>query len=342
MNILVTGASGYIGSWITKTLCEAGHTVHATVRDLSRHDKVDHLESLADSTTGQIRIFEADLLIDGSFDQATQGCDAVVHSASPFIIGKYKSVQKQLIQPALHGTRNVLQSASKNGSVKKVVVTSSMAAMYGDNQDIKTYLDGQVSERTWNETSSAKHNPYAYSKTIAEKEAWKLANGSAWELAIINPGFVLGPSLSKRTDGTSVEVMLSLMNGRFKSGVPDVQFGLVDVRDVAQAHRLAIEKPVSGRFLTAAETGGFLDIARHIDAAYSGTYALPQKTLSKPLMYLVGPALGFSWKYTSANFGYPMRMDNRRIQEELGVRFRPMSESIRDHVTQIENHKLLT
>lgn len=339
--VMVTGASGYIGSWITKTLLDQGYTVHATVRDLSNEAKVSHLHGLADGTSGEIKLFEANLLQEGSFFSAMDGCDDVIHSASPFIVGKIKKPKAQLIDPALKGTNNVLGTAKKIKSVKRVVLTSSVVAMYGDAADIVNTLDGVVNEACWNETSSETHRPYSYSKTIAEKEAWKLANGAHWDLAIINPGFVMGPSLSKRTDGASVDVMLSLLSGKYKMGVPDLNFALVDVRDVASAHVRALTSKSTGRFLTAGSTGGFLTMAQEIERLYPGKYPLPKRLLPKAALYLGGPAQGFSWKFVSRNVGYPMKIDNSRIKELLGMDFKPLSMTLGDHVEQVEHDGLL-
>ena len=340
--VLLTGASGYIGSWIAKKLLAKGHQVHATVRDLQNQEKTSHLSRLANGTSGSIQLFQADLLQSGSFDEAMKGCDAVIHCASPFLIGKIKNAQRQLIDPALKGTRNVLQSATKESSVTQVIVTSSMAAMYGDTADIPDYIDGEVSEKSWNTTSTPTHKAYSYSKTVAEKEAWKLSNGASWKLKIINPGLVLGPSLSQRKDSASVEIMSSMINGKYKMGVPDISVGLVDVRDVAEAHVRALEIEERGRFLTAGTVGEFITIADIIRELRPGKYPLPKSVLPKALLYLAGPSQGFSWKFTNRNYGYKMKLNNTRVRKAMNLSFIELKQSIADHLEQIERDGLVS
>ncbi len=134
--VMITGASGYIGSWTVKELLEKGYTVRACVRDKNNAGKVQHLLDLAKTCAGKLELWEADLLKEGSFDAAARGCDAVFHMASPFTL-RFKDAQKELIDPALQGTRNVLSAATRSGTVKKVILTSSIVAVFGDNIDMK-------------------------------------------------------------------------------------------------------------------------------------------------------------------------------------------------------------
>ena len=123
--VLVTGGSGYVASWIIKMLLEKGINVNATVRDPTDSKKVDHLNTLAKGSTGKLKLFKSDLLDAGSFDEPMQGCELVIHTASPFIFTTPKDPEKELIRPAKEGTRNVLNSAKKCATVKRVVLTSS-------------------------------------------------------------------------------------------------------------------------------------------------------------------------------------------------------------------------
>jgi len=172
--ILVTGGSGYIASWIIRYLLEDGLNVRATVRSKANPKKVAHLMDLQKGTEGNLELFEADLMQDGSFDEAVKGCELIMHTASPFFLKKPKDVQKELIGPAELGTQSVLDSATKVGGVKRIVLTSSVAAIYSDSVDI-TDRPGEVfDEEQWNTESSLEHNAYSYSKTLAEKKAWEL------------------------------------------------------------------------------------------------------------------------------------------------------------------------
>lgn len=166
--VMVTGATGYVAGWIVEKLNDEGATVHAVVRDPSNEKKISHLESLG--SPGQIKFFRGDLLEEGSYDEAVQGCDVVFHTASPFT-SAVKDPQKDLVDPAKLGTINVLQSVNKTPSVSRVVLTSSCAAIYGDNKDLELLPNKRVDESVWNTSSTLYHNAYFHAKTVAEKEA---------------------------------------------------------------------------------------------------------------------------------------------------------------------------
>lgn len=340
--ILVTGGTGYLASWIIKQLLDEGLSVHTTVRQKKHKSKYQHLLDSAKQSPGKLKVFEADLLIDHSFQEAMTDCELVIHTASPFKITGIKNADKELVQPALQGTRNVLFSATDSDSVKRIVLTSSIVAMVGDTIDIQNLNHGVMTEKSWNTTSSVNHQPYPYSKTLAEKEAWRIASEqNRWDLVVINPGFILGPSLSKRTDSTSISLMRQLLSGKFKMGVPDGDQAVVDVRDVAKAHILAgLTASANGRHLAAAHQKDFLAIAEVIRKKHP-RYPLPKKILPKWLFKLVGPLMGFSRKYVERNIGYDFVFDNSYIQQDLGLKFRPFKTTIEDHFKQLVNDGLI-
>ncbi|MBN2774494.1 MAG: NAD-dependent epimerase/dehydratase family protein, partial [Prolixibacteraceae bacterium] len=296
----------------------------------------EHLLNAEKQSKGKLIIFEADLLEPGSFEPAMQNCELVIHTASPFQISGIKDAQKELIEPALQGTKNVLDSVNNTASVKRVVLTSSMVAIYGDACDILTTEDGVFTENHWNKTSSVTHQPYPYSKTLAEKEAWKMAGEQdRWDLNVINPGFILGPSLSKRTDSTSINLILQLTSGKFKTGVPAGAHGNVDVRDVAKAHILAgFTSTASGRHITAAHEADFLEMANIIRKKYP-SLPLPKGYVPKWLFKLIAPAIGFTRKYVKNNVGYDVKFDNSYIKKDLGIEFIPFEKTIIDFVDQL-------
>ena len=340
---LVTGGSGYLAGWIIKYLLDDGHRVRATVRDKNNRAKVAHLMEIASGARESFALFEADLLRPGSFDEAVQGCDFVIHTASPFFIQGIKNSKAQLIGPALEGTRNVLGAVNAASSVKRVVLTSSCVAVMSDPVEIRAVPGGKCTEAVWNTTADEKHHPYAYSKTLAEQEAWRIAEQQdRWSLVTVNPGFAIGPSLSKRIDSTSIQFMIDLFSGKFKTGILNMYMGFVDVRDAARAHILAALKPeASGRHLLVADTLSYLAFVDLLRKRYAAAYPLPKRNLPAFLSYMLGPFLGFSWKMLRGSLGIPFAYDNAYAKQDLGVTFRPLEETAADHIDQLIRDGLL-
>ena len=254
--VLVTGATGYVAGWLVKKLLEEGITVHAAVRNPDNEKKLAHLNELAANSPGEIKYFKADLLTEGAYTEAMQGCELVYHTASPFTTD-VKNPQKELIEPAERGTANVLESANQTASVKRVVVTSSCAAIYTDAIDTQKAPNGMLTEDIWNTTASLDYQPYSYSKTLAEKKAWEMANQQTrWDLVTINPALVMGPPLNpEAVTSESFNILKQLGDGTMKMGAPKMGLGLVDVRDVAEAHYQAGFKPeAQGRYITVLKT----------------------------------------------------------------------------------------
>lgn len=342
--VVLTGGTGYLGSNILKQLLERGYTVHLTSRNPQKTKDKEWIKALVKEYTDKIKFFPGDLMDEGSFDEAMVGAKGLIHSASPFKIDKIKDAKKELVDPAVEGTRNVLTSADEAGTIDKVVLTSSAAAVYGDAVDIKEH-DGTVfSEKHWNTSSSISHQPYSYSKVSAEREAWALNKGKSWKLVTINPGFIVGPAVAERSDSTSIQLIIGMLNGRFKSGVPDLHFGMVDVRDVAKAHILALESETAeGRHICVNEPMSMLDIANTLEKEVGDKYPkTPKKTLPKWLTYLVGPFMAdFTWRFLRNNLGIPVYFDNTKIKESLGIEFTPIDKSLKDHAEQLEEDGLL-
>lgn len=335
--VAVTGGSGYIASWIVLKLLERGMEVHATVRNLSDEKKVGHLKSMQKNFPGQLSLFEADLNTEGSFDAAVANCEALIHSASPFVISNIKDPELELIRPAKVGTENVLRSADRAQTVRKVVLTSSVAAIHTDNNEWKNTSEGILNENHWNSTASAKYQPYSYSKTLAEKAAWEYAQQQDhWDLAVINPSFVVGPSLSKRLDGTSSSTVAGFFTGQFKQGIPDLHFGMVDVRDVAEAHILALEHPeAKGRFILMSEEKSLPEAGKVLQNMQGGRLPVNPRVLPKAMFYVMGPFLGFSWRYTRNNYGVPVKLDAARSRDILRLKYRTIADSLVDHAEQL-------
>ncbi len=345
--VCVTGASGYIASWIVKYLLEDGFTVHATVRNPDNEKSVAHLKQAAQGTRGTLKLFAADLLKEGSFKPALEGCELVIHTASPFIIKGFKDAHKALVKPAVEGTANVLHSCNEVSSVKRVVLTSSVASVFGDNIEILTTKDGMFDEHDWNTTSSESHQPYSFSKVAAERKAWEIHDQQPdhtkrWDLVTINPALVLGPSLTKQTQSTSISVMQDLGSGKQLTGVPDLEFGLVDVRDVARAHiRAGLTPAAQGRYIVSEGTYSLMDMAEKLKTHFP-KYPLPKLQLPKLVIWLVAPiAAGISRKFIKRNVGYSIFFDNSRSRQTLGVEYRPIEATLQQHFQQMIDDGLL-
>lgn len=341
--VLVTGASGYIAGWIVKYLLEEGHTVHATVRDPVKSSSVAHLHKAAATAPGTLKLFKADLLDAGSFDAAMQGCDIVMHTASPFVLEGFRDAHEALVRPAVEGTRHVLEAVNRTDSVKRVVLTSSVAAIFGDNVDIKQTANGVFTEEHWNTSSSVNHNPYQFSKVAAEREAWKIHDAqSRWELVTINPGMVYGPSLTAGSQSASIDTLVQMGDGRLRTGVPKLAYGVVDVREVARAHLLAaFTANASGRHLLVAKEISMLGIARILRHRFGGAYPFPRMEAPKLMVWAFGPLLGpVTRSFVSRNVGHRIRFDNNRSLR-LGVKYRPVEETFTEHFQQVIEDGLL-
>jgi len=341
--IAVTGATGYVAGHVVRELLQRGHTVHATARDPSNPAKIGHLQALAETLPGTLAWFAADLLEEGSFADAIAGCAVVVHTASPFLMGKQSDPQAALVEPALKGTRNVLQTASDTDTVQRVVLTSSVASIHGDATDRPGHGDA-FTEEDWNTSSSLEHNPYSYSKTVAEREAWRLAEAQdRWRLVVVNPSFVMGPSLTARNDSASIDFMLAMIDGRRRTGIWNQYMGWVDVRDVAIAHAQAATLPdASGRHLLAAQVAGFADVREWLREDFGDRVSPPRWIIPRWLSFLVGPLNGYSIRHVRNNVDVPVALDNRRSREALGLAYRPLRDTIREHVEQIIRDGLYT
>lgn len=340
--VLVTGATGYVAGWLVQRLLKEGFTVHAAVRNPDSPEKLKYLNALAEKLPGQIKYFKADLLDRGSYADAMQNCEVVFHTASPFALS-VKDAQKDLVDPAKLGTSNVLEQATKTPSVKRVVVTSSCAAIYGDNTDLELTKNGMFTEEDWNSTASLTNKPYSYSKTEAEKEAWRIAESqNQWTLSTINPSFVLGPGINPYGKGESQSFIRQLGDGTMKTGAPRYCMGMVDVRDVAEAHFQAGFNPkAQGRYITSAHSTDFFEMAQTLVAKYGASYPIPKRALPKWLIWLVGPLVNKSLTrdMISKNVGHPFKVDNNKIKTELGISFRPLAESMQDAFQQMIDTK---
>jgi len=336
--VMVTGATGYVAGMLVKKLLEEGFIVHATVRDPYNPEKLKFLNAIATATPGEIKYFKADLLDEGSYAEAMASCSVVFHTASPFKLD-IKDPQKELVDPAKLGTRNVLKEANRTPSVRRVVLTSSCLAIYGDNADRDKAPNGVFTEDIWNISSSLDHNPYSYSKTVAEKEAWKISDAqSLWDLVVINPSLVIGPGINPYATSESFNVVRQIGDGTLKAGAPRWGFGVVDVRDLAEAHYKAAFTPEArGRYIISGHNTDMFSMSQALLEKYGQDYPIPRRVLPKWLVWLTGPMADktLTRKIISRNINLPWIGDNSKGIGELGIAYRPLTESMNDFFQQM-------
>ncbi|KAI7980735.1 Tetraketide alpha-pyrone reductase 1 [Camellia lanceoleosa] len=245
--VCVTGASGFIASWLIKRLLLSGYRVIGTVRDPGNNEKLGHLWRL-EGAKERLELVRADLMEEGSFDDAIMGCHGVFHIASP-VLGQPSSDPKaEILIPAIEGTLNILSSCKKNPSLKRVILTSSSSTVRArDDFDPNVPLD----ESSWSSVELCERLQiwYALSKTLAERTAWEFCKDNKIDLVTVLPSFVVGPSLSPHLCTTASDV-LGLLEGKTEKFHWHGRMGYVHIDDVALCHILVYEhENAHGRYL---------------------------------------------------------------------------------------------
>lgn len=326
--ILVTGASGFIAMHCILQLLEQGFRVRGTLRSPSRETALRATFAEHVDVDERLSFHTANLLEDEGWREAIEGCDAVLHVASPLPRTPPKH-EDDLIVPAREGVLRVLRHASDLG-VRRVVMTSSVAAvLYGHARDGSEVYD----ESTWSipeKTAGA----YEKSKTLAEKAAWEyvgsLPGGRSPEFAAINPGLVLGPILDEDY-GTSGEVVRKLMR-RELPGCPPIGYAPVDVRDVAWAHIRAMDLPEAAgkRFILAIEHAWFGEIAGILDEHLRDRgYRIPTRRLPGFVLRLAS-IFDRTTRLVVPEIGLRMDVSNERAKRILGWQPRSLETMVRD------------
>jgi dihydroflavonol-4-reductase len=234
--VLVTGISGYVAHHCAAELLKCGYSVRGTLRDMSSAAAVTAGIAKVADPRDKLEYRQLDLLEEAGWLEAMNGCRYVLHVASPYVVTNPNDPQV-IIRPAVEGTRRVLRAAKEAG-VKRVVVTSSIAAMMGDIRD------GTIDQDRWTDERSPNITTYMRSKVLAEKAAWEFVNGQTGterlELAVVNPGLVFGPTLTGNLHGVSMNLVARMITGKLPL-LLDSRTVVSDVRDVARAHVLAME-----------------------------------------------------------------------------------------------------
>jgi len=324
--VLVTGGSGFIGSWCVIGLLQQGYAVRTTVRSLAREAAVRAAIGRVADAKDRLSFHVADLTQDTGWDTAVGGSDYVLHVASPVVASEPKDAD-ELVIPARDGTRRVVGAALEAG-VKRVVLTSSVSAASPRPGARESVSD----EATWTDLGDPTVGAYARSKTVAERTAWELmsASGGATTLVAVNPSLVVGPVLS-RDFSASVQVVERLLSGRVP-GLPRLGFCFVDVRDVADLHIRAMTAPeaASQRFIAAGDFAWMADLAALLRARL-GEAAGKVPTRRVPSLVIRLAAL-FDRDLASIvpRLGEKRTFSSAKAQAVLGWRLRPLEESVLD------------
>ncbi|KAM1114065.1 cinnamoyl-CoA reductase 1-like [Malus sylvestris] len=305
--ICVTGAGGFIASWMVKLLLERGYTVKGTLRNPD-DPKNAHLREL-EGATERLSLFKADLLDYESLKEAINGCDGVFHTASPVT-----DDPEQMVEPAVNGTKNVIQAAAE-AKVKRVVFTSSIGAVYMDPTRGPEVV---VDESCWSDLEFCKNtkNWYCYGKAVAEQAAWEEAREKGVDLAVVNPVLVLGPLLQPTVNASIIHI-LKYLTGSTKTYANSVQ-AYVHVRDVALAHILVYETPsAGGRYLCAESVLHRGDVVE-ILAKFFPEYPIPNKC-----------------KDNGKPRAEPYKFTNQKLRD-LGLEFTPVKQALYETVKSLQ------
>ncbi|XP_020526339.1 cinnamoyl-CoA reductase 1 isoform X2 [Amborella trichopoda] len=313
--VCVTGAGGFCASWVVKLLLSKGYTVHGTVRDPDA-EKNAHLKKFENASTNLV-LFKADLLDNNTISSAISGCHGVFHVASPVPPGKVQDPEKDLLDPAVKGTLNVLK-ASKEAGVQRVVFVSSIAAV---SMNPNWSRDKVIDENCWSDKEFCRttENWYCLSKTMAESEAFEYGQKSGLDLVSVCPTLVLGPMIQPTINASSL-VLIKLLKGN-QQCVPNKTWSIIDVRDLAEALLLVYETP---------EASG-----RYIGVAYGATV----KEMVE-IMRCQYPNHNYPKQFTDEEED-AVQFRSEKLQR-LGWKFRPLEETLVDSVKHFEEAGLVS
>nr|CAD1825014.1 unnamed protein product [Ananas comosus var. bracteatus] len=307
--VCVTGAGGFIASWLVRLLLERGYTVKGTVRNPEDDPKNAHLKAL-DGAAERLVLCKADLLDYDALRSAVDGCEGVFHTASPVTDDPEK-----MVEPAVRGTKYVIDAAADTGTVQRVVFTSSVGAM---TMNPNRGPDVVVDESCWSDLDYCKKtkNWYCYGKAAAEQAAWDAARERGLELAVVNPVLVLGPLLQPGINASTAHV-LKYLDGSARTFANAVQ-AYVHVRDVADAHLRVYESPAaSGRYLCAESVLHREDVVR-ILGKFFPEYPVPTRCSDE-----INPRK------------QPYKFSNQRLKD-LGLEFTPATQCLYETVKSLQ------
>jgi dihydroflavonol-4-reductase len=335
--VLVTGGSGFLGAWCLLELLRRGYRVRTTVRDLSREGEVRTMLASEVEVGDRLSVLAADLTDDAGWKEAVNGCDYVLHVASPFPPAQPKDPD-DLIVPARDGTLRVLRTSLEAG-VKRVVLTSSGVAVR--NSGVAP-PPRPLTEEDWTDPSNPHLSSYARSKTIAERAAWELVRetNQVGRLTVVNPSAILGPVLSDDLS-YSLQVVQRMLNGM--PGVPRLGFSFVDVRDVAELEVTAMTAPEAAgeRFLA---TGPFLwmsEVAEIMrDRLGPVARKVPRRTVPS-LVIRVMARFDPGLRSVVGDLGQKVTYSTEKARKRVGWSPRPIEETIVDCAQSLVRHEVV-
>jgi dihydroflavonol-4-reductase len=326
--VLVTGGTGFIAQHCIQQLLRRGCRVRTTVRDLSREQAL-RAAVASNESESLLGVAAADLTRDEGWQAAVDGVEYVLHTASPVPVAPPRD-ESQLIIPALEGTRRVLEASARAG-VRRVVHTSSIAAVLGG---VERVVGATFTEADWS-NPAGDIQAYARSKTLAERAAWEfqasLPASQRFELCTVNPVYVIGPSLDGHANASN-EIIRKLID-REIPGLPRLYFPLVDVRDVATAHLLAMtnERAAGERFILSAHDVWYSDIAAVLR---TGGHRVPTRGIPDWLVHVLSWFSG-TVRRVIPGLGWEFHASSEKARRILGWETRPLQETVLDTATSI-------
>lgn len=334
--ILVTGVSGFIAKHVALQLLQKGYEVQGTVRALNKADQVRRSLSEAGADITGLTFASADLSRDDGWEEAAEGCDGVMHIASPFPISQPRD-RNALTPAARDGALRVLRAAKK---AERIIMTSSLAAMMYRPNRPKNFA---VTENDWTDIKWNSLSAYVVSKTEAENAAWEAATNDGYKhrLTTVNPGLVLGTALDDDI-GASLDVVRLFLKGAYPA-MPPVSYPSVDVRDVAELHVRALETPEAGgrRLVAAEETLSMEDIGSVLREAFpERAKKIPEKVLPAGLVRVLA-FFDRSLASVLPDLGAVPHAETDYVKALTGQSFRSAREAVVDAARSLERIKAL-
>ena len=341
--ILVTGCSGFVGSWVVKLLLEEKFQVRGSVRNLNMRNKYEFLKEF-EVPNSRLEFFELDLLSPPErWDEAVKDCVAVIHCACSTDYFT-KNPEKDIYEPAIKGTMNLLEASKRSRSVKRIVQTSSLVAL---SHDFKNWKNHAYNDSDWNTKSTLTNQPYSFTKVQTEKLVLSFCEKEGLSLAIILPGAIYGPPLNGIPNQLIKDAFIEPLNGRIPTEL-NFSIFVCDVRDVALLHVLAVKNDaVQGRFLCCSQTvphPEFYQAMREAAPEYAsrlplrGTHIAPKWAIlpfvklmkSKPVVDMV-----------SSYYGKHPKFDCEKTRLGFNFEFRDAEETIKETTRFLIEHDLV-